>query len=254
MIEFRGVSAGYGGAPILSGVSFIIPDGKLTVIIGPNGCGKTTLLRTAARQLPVLCGSVLVDGRDISDFDRREFARSVAFMPQTRSIPDITVYALACHGRFPHLGLSRRMTAADRIAVDAALEEAGASAVRDKRLRDISGGERQLAYLAMALAQESGVLLLDEPAAYLDAPHQFSLLKLLRELSRSGRAVAVVMHDLAQAMQYGDSAVLLAGGRLAAAGAPEELFSAGVCGETFGVDLLRTPQGAYYVQPRQDMP
>jgi ABC-type cobalamin/Fe3+-siderophores transport system ATPase subunit len=143
---------------------------------------------------------VEVDGRDAASFQRREFARAVSFMPQIRSVPDIDVYALVCHGRFPHLGLSRHMTAADREAVELAMERTGVSAWRERNLRELSGGERQRVYIAMALCQESGNLLLDEPSAWLDAPRQFELLELFKSLAAEGKTVVMVLHELAQAM------------------------------------------------------
>lgn len=250
MIEFQNVSAGYGAAPILRGVSFAAENGALTVLIGPNGCGKTTLLRSAAGQLPLLGGAVEVDGRDAASFQRREFARAVSFMPQIRSVPDIDVYALVCHGRFPHLGLSRHMTAADREAVELAMERTGVAAWRERNLRELSGGERQRVYIAMALCQESGNLLLDEPSAWLDAPRQFELLELLKSLAGQGKTVVLVLHELAQAMAYADKIALLSGGALRAALPPEELFASGLAEEVFGVALRRAPDGTYYVRPR----
>lgn len=250
MIEFHGVAVGYDGTPVLQNVSFTAQSGQLTALIGPNGCGKTTLLRTAARQLPLMGGAVQVDGRDASAFCRREFARAVAYMPQIRAVPDIDVYALVCHGRFPHLGLSRHMTEYDRVSAERAMERMGVSRWRDRSLRELSGGERQRVYLAMALCQESGTLLLDEPSAWLDAPHQFELLDELKKLSADGKTVVIVLHDLPHALQYADRVVLLSDGGMKVALPPDELFASGFADGVFGVRVCRAADGAYYVQPR----
>ena len=171
-------------------------------------------------------------------------------MPQMRGVPDIDVGALVCHGRFPHLGLSRHLTAADRDAVERAMERMDVSGWRERSMRELSGGERQRVYLAMALCQESGNLLLDEPSAWLDAPRQFELLELLKSLAAEGKTVVMVLHELAQAMQYADSIALLSGGALRAALPPEELFSSWLAEEVFGVGLRRAPDGTYYVRAR----
>ena len=184
MLELRDVTAGYGGTPVLRTVTFSVPAGSLTALIGPNGCGKTTLLRAAARQLPLSGGGILLDGRPISAYGRTEFARKAAFMPPVRSVPAITVGALVSHGRFPHLGFSRRLRPEDRDAVQAAMEATGVAEWAHRDLRALSGGERQRVYLAMALAQGTGNLLLDEPTTYLDIAHQLRLLALTRELAR----------------------------------------------------------------------
>ena len=142
MLELRGIAAGYGGTPVLREVSFTVPKGSLTALIGPNGCGKTTLLRAAARQLPLLAGEILLDGRPVSSYGRTEFARKAAFMPQVRSVPAITAGALVAHGRFPHLGFSRRLRPEDRAAVQAAMEATGVADWVNRDLRALSGGER----------------------------------------------------------------------------------------------------------------
>lgn len=249
MLELRGAAAGYGGTPVLREISFTVPKGSLTALIGPNGCGKTTLLRTAARQLPLLSGDVLLDDRPVSSYGRMEFARKAAFMPQVRSVPAITAGALVAHGRFPHLGFSRRLRPEDRAAVQAAMEATGVADWANRDLRALSGGERQRVYLAMALAQDTDLILLDEPTTYLDPRRQFELLGLIASLPGRGKTVVMVLHELSHALRYSTQLVLLEQGRLVQRGAPEELYDGGQLDRVFGIRSRRAPDGSYYFLP-----
>ena len=246
MIEFRHVTAGYGDTPVLKDISLTIPQGSLTALVGPNGCGKTTLLRAAVRQLPLQSGEILLGGRSIADYERKEFARHVAFMPQVRSIPAISVQALVSHGRFPYLGLSRRMRPEDRDAVRKAMEDTGVSEWAHRDLRALSGGERQRVYIAMALAQDTDIVFLDEPTTYLDLSRQFELLELIRSLRHHGKTVVIVLHDLAHALRYSDHMILMEQGRIAACGAPQELFVSGELARVFGVQAHQAADGFYF--------
>lgn len=248
MFELQRVAVGYDEKPLLQNISFAVQNGQITTLVGTNGCGKTTLLKAIARQLPLLEGKILLQGRSIQEYDRKEFARAAVFMPQVRNIPEITVRGLVSHGRFPYLGLSRQMTTKDRAAVEEAMEVTGVARWANRDLRELSGGERQRVYLAMALAQGGQTILLDEPTTYLDVAAQFELLELLRTLADQGKTVLLVLHDLAQALQYSDRVAVLSQGKLAAFDTPANLFEQKLLDGIFGVTLCRAPEGTYYLR------
>ena len=248
MFELQHVSVGYEGVPVIRDVSFTARDGEITTLVGTNGCGKTTLLKAIARQLPLLDGEILLQNKSIQGYNRKEFARAAAFMPQVRNIPEITVRGLVSHGRFPYLGLSRQMSADDRAAVETAMQATGVSQWASRDLRELSGGERQRVYLAMALAQGGDAILLDEPTTYLDVAAQFELLELLRQLANQGKTVLLVLHDLAQALQYSDKVAVLAKGNLEAFDTPRHLFEQQILDRIFHVTLCCAPEGTYYLR------
>ncbi len=219
MVEFSHVTAGYGGRAALRDVTFSAPRGKVTALIGPNGCGKTTLLKTACGLLAPLSGAVTLDGREKKALGRKEWARLCALLPQIREAPAaLTVEALAAHGRYPHLSFGRDLTEKDREAVRLSLEETGVWGLRGRSLGQLSGGERQRAYLAMALAQDPEVFFLDEPTTYLDIGQKYEMLDLIARLGKRGKTVVMVLHDLSLAFSYSDYVAVLGEGRLLAFG------------------------------------
>ena len=181
MIELRHVTAGYPGHLVLEDVSLTLPSGKITALIGPNGCGKTTLLRAACGLLPLAGGQIFFGGRELGQFRRREFARLVALLPQTRDVPAIRAEQLVAHGRYPHLSFGRDLTQADREKIRWAMEVTGTTALQNKELSQLSGGERQRVYLAMTLSQDTDILFLDEPTTYLDIGQKYEVLELIAE-------------------------------------------------------------------------
>ena len=239
MFEFQGVTTGYGQEDVLHEVTFTVPDGSVTTLLGPNGCGKTTLLRAAAGQLPLRAGSIRLYGKALESYDRKELARTVAFMPQVRSVPAITVGALIAHGRFPYLGFSRRMRGEDREAVQRAMAAVGVEAWAQRDLRALSGGERQKVYFAMCLAQDSQVLFLDEPTTYLDLSHQFEIMELTRQLKQAGKTVIMVLHDLGLALSYADQLAVMQSGRLVFAGSPQKVLESGCLEQVFRVRIQK---------------
>ena len=240
MLEIKSLTAGYPGKPVLQDVSLAIPAGRVTVIVGPNGCGKSTLLKALCGILPASGGRVLLDGEDLPALPPKMLARKVAYLAQSRQIPDITVGRLVLHGRFPYLGCPRRYRKEDYAMADAAMETMGIRELSDTLLQHLSGGQRQKAYLAMALVQDTPVIALDEPTTYLDISHQLQLLQQASLLARRGKTVIMVVHDLSHAFGWADSIVLMADGKVAAQGTAEEIFASGMTDIVFGVKLCRT--------------
>ena len=248
MIELKNLSVGYGGRIVLRDVNLSLPRGQVTVLLGPNGCGKSTLLKVFPGLSELLSGKILVSGKPLADYDAAALARQVAYLPQTRRVPDMTVERLVLHGRFPHLGYPRRYRAQDRLIARQAMAELGLLEQAQESLSRLSGGTRQKAYIAMALAQDTGAILLDEPNAHLDIAHQILLMELCRELAKRGKAVALVLHDLDLALKYGDQVAVLRDGGLLARGTPDEIYESGTLETAFGVKVLRsdTPYGHQY--------
>ena len=240
MLKLRHLTAGYGEKTILHDISLDFPPGTVTAILGPNGCGKSTLLKAAAGLLPLSGGEILAPEPRV---------RHIAYLPQSRTVPEMTVRQLVLHGRFPWLGWPRIYRAEDQAAVDDALRRLGIAELANLPLSALSGGTRQKCYLAMALAQGADTLLLDEPTSFLDIGCQLDLMTLCRELADQGKAVAVVLHDLPLALGHGDRVAVLENGHLLALGAPEEIWSSGILDQTFGVRVLKidTPKGAQFV-------
>ena len=239
MLDIRNLSAGYPGNPVLRDISLSIPEGAVTVIIGPNGSGKSTLLKALAGILPA-SGSVRLEGLELLELSGRELAKKVAFLPQNRAVPEITVKNLVLHGRFPYLSYPRRYRPEDHKAAEAAMTKMGISDSADRSLATLSGGQRQKVYIAMALAQDTPVVLLDEPTAFLDIAHQLQLMALAKDLAAKGKTVVLVLHDLTLALEHADRMVVMGDGAVRAAGSPEEVFQSHCLKDVFGVDVGRT--------------
>lgn len=234
------LSLGYGGAPIVENLSVDLPAGKVTIIVGANACGKSTLLRGLARLLKPTSGVVHLDGEDIHKVPTREIARKLGILPQTPTAPEgITVADLVGRGRSPHQGWFRQWTAADDDAVAAALNVTGTQRLAGRSIDELSGGQRQRVWIAMALAQETDVLLLDEPTTYLDLAHQVEVLDVVSELNaRRGITVVIVLHDLNLAARYADNLIAMKAGAVVAQGAPSEVLTAGLVRDVFGLDSV----------------
>ncbi len=233
----------YDSREVVKGLSFEVPPGRFTAIVGPNACGKSTLLRGMARLLAPASGAVLLDGRSIHALPTREVAATLGMLPQSPVAPEgITVTDLVSRGRYPHQGWFRRWTGDDEAAVAEALLATDVLELADRPVDELSGGQRQRVWIAMALAQRTELLLLDEPTTYLDLPHQVEVLDLLTDLNRSeGTTVVTVLHDLNLACRYADHLVALRAGEIVAQGAPAEVVTEQVVADVFGMRCALVP-------------
>lgn len=251
MIRFEHVYAGYDQKEILHDIDLTVRKGEITGLIGPNGSGKSALIKAAACQIPLMGGRLFVGQTRLDQRAPREIARHVAYMPQMRNAPSISVRNLAMHGRYPHLGfLGRSLSAQDRQIVQNAMSIANVEEFSDRSVSSLSGGERQRAYIAMALAQDTDLLLLDEPTAHLDMNHQFALMELLAKLKGMGKTIIVVLHELSLALSYCDALLLLNKGRCIDYAPPEDLYHSGRIQDVFGIDMKRTDDGEYLFSKR----
>lgn len=249
------VCLGYGDRLIVNGVDVAIPEGKVTVIVGPNACGKSTLLKGLARLLRPHSGAVTLDGRDIHSIPTKLLARQVGLLPQGPIAPEgVRVVDLVSRGRYPHQGLFSPWSPDDERAVARAMDLAGVRELSGRVVDNLSGGQRQRVWMAVALAQETDILLLDEPTTYLDIKHQIEVLELCRFLNRShGTTMVAVLHDINQAARYADTIIAMKDGAIVGKGTPHEVITADVINEVFGVDarVIEDPEsGTPLMVPR----
>lgn len=242
------VHAGYGSAAdVLTSVSLTARPGETTTLLGPNGCGKSTLLKTMCRQLRPRQGQVRIGATEVHKLPARHAARTVAVLPQNPVAPEnLTVGELVARGRHPHRSWWRGLSDADSATIDAALSDTATASLVDREVGTLSGGQRQRVWLAMVLAQDTPVVLLDEPTTYLDPAHAVEMLELVRELAHRGRTVVMVLHDLMLASSYSDRILVLDQGSIIADGTPREALTADTLAETYRLraDVLDDPRGS----------
>ncbi len=234
------VTLAYDGNVVASDLSIQIPDGQITVIVGPNACGKSTLLRALARLLKPRAGTIVLDGGSIHRLPTKQVAKLLGLLPQSPIAPDgILVGDLVARGRTPHQSLFQQWSTSDETAVNAALEATGTANLAERSVDELSGGQRQRVWIAMALAQETGLLLLDEPTTFLDITHQIEVLDLIADLNRrDGRTIVVVLHDLNLASRYAHHIVAMRDGRILASGTPREVITVDTIREVFGLESV----------------
>lgn len=242
MIELKRLCGGYEGKPyeeVLHDINLTIPQGKVTVLVGPNGCGKSTLLKTMVGILPKQSGEILVDGKNTDSFRGTELAQKLAYLAQNRQIPDITALNMVLHGRFPYLSYPRKYRPQDWEIARTAMERMGISDLAERSMSTLSGGTRQKVYIAMALAQDTEHILMDEPTSFLDVAYQLQMMEQARFLADSGKAVVMVLHDLAMALQTADMLVVMQDGRIVSCGDAQTVYDSGCLDEVFGISVER---------------
>ncbi|MFN2744244.1 MULTISPECIES: ABC transporter ATP-binding protein [Bacillus] len=237
-LSANGLGIAYGEQTIVENLNLNIPKGKVTTMIGPNGCGKSTILKTLARIQRPKTGAVYLNGKAIHQLSTKEIAKQMAILPQTPEAPGgLTVYELVSYGRFPHQKGIGRLTDRDRRMIEWALQVTGMLPFYERPIEALSGGQRQRVWIAMALAQETDLLLLDEPTTYLDLAHQLDILKLLEKLNQEeGRTILMVIHDLNHAARFAHHMVAMNSGAIIKEGEPHEVMTREVLKEVFQID------------------
>lgn len=238
------LTVGYGDTPVVKELSFAVDAGEVVVIVGPNGCGKTTLLKSIARLIKPDAGSITLNEMDIWHEKPATVARQLALLPQQPIAPEgITVEELVRYGRHPHQGLFRQWSQEDRQQLEASLQATDLLDIKHSALDHLSGGQTQRAWLAMCLAQDTPLVLLDEPTAALDLGHQVEVLNLVKSLSGQGKSFLLVLHDLFSAARYADKLIAMVAGKIVAQGKPEDIVTPALVQELYGVDcdVLQAP-------------
>lgn len=246
-LQTQAVTLAYEGRIVSHDLTVEIPLGKFTVIIGPNACGKSTLLRALARLLPPKSGEVLMNGTSITSLAPKHLARELGLLPQSSVAPfGITVADLVSRGRFPHQRMLQQWSREDEAAVQAAMSATGVVELADRVVEELSGGQRQRVWIAMLLAQNTPIMLLDEPTTFLDIAHQLEVLELCRRLNRDEeRTMVLVLHDLNQAARFADHLIVMKDGALAAAGSPEQVMTEELVGSVFGLQANVMPDPVF---------
>ncbi len=238
-MEVKNLDFSYGKEKVLNQISLKIPKGKITTLIGANGCGKSTLFKVMTKNLKAHRGSVFLEGKNINEISLKQFARQVSIVHQYNVAPnDLTVEKLIGYGRIAHGGLCKRDKAQDEKLVSWAMEVTGVTEFRDRQISGLSGGQKQRVWIAMALAQNTKILFLDEPTTYLDIRYQIEILQLIKRLNvEFGITMIVVLHDMNQAIHYSDELIAMKDGKIIAQGEPKEIASPEILKEVYDIAL-----------------
>lgn len=255
MIELKNLSAGYAGKIVARDVTMEFVPGQVLVLLGPNGSGKSTLLKAALGLIPAMGGQVVYDGTDIRQLKPKQIAQKAAFLSQSRNTPSIQALRMVLHGRFPYLSYPRTYGAKDYAIARAAMDATGTREHEAANVSQLSGGQRQGVYLAMALAQDTRTVFMDEPTTYLDMSRQLQIMQTARSLAQDGKSVVLVLHDISLALRGADRVAVFSQGRLLSCDSPDAVYQSGVLDRVFGVgihcvDTLHGKQ--YYCTPKEE--
>ncbi|WJY68454.1 putative siderophore transport system ATP-binding protein YusV [Corynebacterium auris] len=253
-LRAENLTVAYRDRVVIEDLSVAIPDGEFTAIVGPNACGKSTLLKALARMVPARAGTVYLGDRPVGEYKPKEVARQLGLLPQAPTVPDgIVVADLVARGRYPYQGLLRQWSREDEEAVSTAMRQAGVGGLAGRPVAELSGGQRQRVWLALVLAQSTPIVLLDEPTTYLDITHQVEVLNLARDMQRAGRTVVAVLHELTLAFRYATHLIVMRNGAIAAQGPVKQVVTEELISSVYGLEcsVLADPEtGRPIVLPR----
>lgn len=238
MLEMKNVSGGYGRKQVLYNIDAVFESSMITSVIGKNGCGKSTLLQMCCGLLTPSEGSITIDGVDIANIKHADLAKKISYLSQSHSAGSITVRSLVSHGRFPYLGYPRKYSSEDKRKIADAMELAEVTDIADKYANELSGGQLQRAYIAMLLAQDTDIMLLDEPATYLDMSSQLELMELAVKLKNAGKVIVMVVHDINTALIYSDNIIAMDGGRIIETGSPRHISRSEAVQDSLGIEII----------------
>ena len=238
MLEMKNVSGGYGRKQVLYNIDTAFESGRITSIIGKNGCGKSTLLQMCCGLLTPSEGSITIDGVNIAIIKHADLAKKISYLSQSHSAGSITVRSLVSHGRFPYLGYPRKYSSEDKRKIADAMELAEVTDIADKYANELSGGQLQRAYIAMLLAQDTDIMLLDEPATYLDMSSQLELMDLAVKLKNAGKTIVMVVHDINTALTYSDNIIAMDSGSIIETGSPRHISQSEAVQDSLGIEII----------------